>query len=645
MKKVLLLPAALLVGWGASAQAPAKNYAEQKAPSKAAMLDVATVPYNGVGSKVFTGVAIGQSANAYGCAFGPGSYAWSDAAINSVLFTHRADPAVTPAAVNSGGLVVDFSTDGGTTWSINQGPVHIPDQTTKYNGRYPQGVIFNPTGNTVGANAYSATVAPTLSGSNGSWGGVALATAKLNSSALGVVSNEIQSYSIDSSFRVFRAGDVTFAKGPGKVLAIHEYYDFNATNPYNDTMWLATGTLNTTTNNVEYTWSKVHFPVGVDTSDGTSVIAGESIAANGNNVWIGAVGYNNTTTQCYSPMFAKSTDGGATFGSVINVNLNTLTCPEVGGGTLLSYLQTTYSDWIFSDLSTGFHQDLVVDKNGNPHLLVNICPASFTTTQVAGNPVTGGAFSIYSAMNMIVDVTTTDGGTTWKAHLIDSALTFRGDFGGVPEDNRPQLAINAAGDKVFAAYFSTDPDQYGADNLYPDMHLGGVDVDGDSVLMKYNMTGGTSNEATATFGNVGHYAFDNGDGTYTIPTVVQFLAGGDPTAVLSPTQFQYWPVVYAPTDTTGGGMSLEEVANFGVSQTFPNPAVDKAYFTVDVNDASSFTVTMVNMVGQVVYQKDLGRLNAGTNRVELPVAGLQSGMYLYTVTDGKGSVTNRMVVR
>jgi hypothetical protein len=645
MRKELLLPVALLATWGVAAQAPAKDYAEQKAPKKG-VIDVGTVPYSSFGSKVFTGVTIGNSANAYGVAFGPGSYAWSDVTANSILFTHRADPAITPAAVNSGGVVIDFSTDGGTTWSVNQGPVHIPDATTRFNARYPQGVIFNPTGNTVGANAYSATVAPTLSASNGSWGGVALATAKLNSSALGVVSEEIQSFSIDSTFRVFRAGDVTFASGPQKVLAVHEYYDFNATNPYNDTMWLATGTWDATNQKVAYAWSKLHFPVGLDTSDGTSVLAGESIAAFGNTVWIGAVGYNQTTTQCYSPMFVKSTDGGATFGSVINVNLNTLTCPEVGGGTLLSYLQATYADWIFSDLSTAFSQDITVDKNGNPHLLVNICPASLTTTQVAGSPVTGTAFSIYSAINMIVDVTSTDGGVTWKAHLIDSAFTFRGTFGGITEDNRPQIARNLAGDKVFASYFSTDPVLYGGDNLYPDMHLGGVDVDGDSVLMKYNMTVGTTYEATATFGNVGHFAFDNGDGTFTIPTVVQNLAGGDPAADLSPTTFSYWPVVYAPTDTTSsGGFGLEEAANFGVSQSYPNPATTKAYIDINANDAADFSISVVNMLGQVVYAKDLGRLQAGSTRVEIPTAQLGGGMYLYTITDGKGSVTNRMVVR
>jgi hypothetical protein len=642
MRKELLLPVALLATWGVAAQAPVKDNLELKAPMKG-VIDVETVPYGSFGSKVFTGVTLGNAANAYSVAFGPASYAWSDPTANAILFTHRADPAITPAAVNSGGVVLDFSTDGGTTWSVNQGPVHIPDGTTRFNGRYPQGVIFNPTGNTVGANAYSATVAPTLSASNGSWGGTALATAKLNSSSMSVVSDEIQSFSIDSSFRVFRAGDVTFASGPQKVLAIHEYYDFSATNPYNDTMWLATGTWDAINQKVAYTWSKVHFPVGLNPSSGVSVIGTEGIAANGNTVWISAIGYNQTTTQCYSPMFAKSTDGGATFGSVINVNLNTLTSPEVGGGTLLSYIQTIYSDWIISDLSTGFSQDLVVDKNGNPHMIVNICPAAFTTTPPGGAP--GAAFSIWSGINMIVDVTTDDGGATWRAHLIDSALTFRGVFGTVEEDNRPQISRNVAGDKVFCSYFSTDPLLYGSDNLYPDMHLGAVDVDGDSVLLKYNMTVGTPYEASATFGNVGHFAFDNGDGTFTIPTVVQNLAGGDPAADLSPTTFSYWPVVYAPTDTTSSGIGLEEAANFGVSQSYPNPATTKAYIDINANDAANFSISVVNMLGQVVYAKDLGRLQAGSTRVEIPTAQLGGGMYLYTITDGKGSVTNRMVVR
>lgn len=647
MRKELLLPVALLATWGVAAQAPVRDGSLQKWSPEDVIDAPSTVPYATAGSKVFTGVALGNSANAYGVGFGPSAYTWADPTANAILFTHRADPAVTPAAVNSGGIVIDFSTDGGTTWSVNQGPMHIPDGTTRFNARYPRGVIFNPTGNTVGSNAYASLSGPTLSGTSGSWGGTFFSTGKLDPSNMGVVSDEVQSGTWDPSFAVAIGDDYTFVPATQKTFGIFERSDGSAVSIYNDTLFLSTGTWDATNMKVAHTWSKVYFPVGTDTSDGTKVMGAQSIAAspNGNTVWISATCYNQTTVECFSPSFVKSTDGGTTWSPIINVNVNTLTSPELGG-TVLNYMATNYPGWDINDLTCHFRpSDLVVDKNGNPHLAATLMPATATTTFAPGGATAQTPFAIFNnSINLIVDITSTDGGTTWKAHFIDSALTHRGDFGLVVDYNRVQASRDLSGDIVTISYFSTDPALYGSDNIYPDMHLGGVSVDGDSVLMKYNMTAGTTYEATANQGCVSHFIFDNGDGTYTVPTVIQNFAGGDPLADVSPTTFSYWPVVYAPTDTSSG-FGLEEAANFGVSQSYPNPATTKAYVDINANDASNFSIRVVNMLGQVVYAKDLGRLQAGSTRIEIPTAQFGSGMYLYTITDGQGSVTNRMVVR
>jgi hypothetical protein len=104
-------------------------------------------------------VAIGQSGNAFGFAFTRTTYLWADNNIKSIAFMHRmTNPPGT------GYLAYDFSKDGGSTWQSN---IQTYDPTLEggYDGRYPQGAIYNPPGNTNPDEAYYHS-APTLDGSN-----------------------------------------------------------------------------------------------------------------------------------------------------------------------------------------------------------------------------------------------------------------------------------------------------------------------------------------------------------------------------------------------------------------------------------------------------------------------------------------------
>src|SRR5689334_16422068 len=69
-------------------------------------------------------VPLGSAANALGSSGGGRTQVWYDQNLNTVVFTHRGECGVPSAVTNSGFYVYDVSTDGGTTWSINQGPIH-----------------------------------------------------------------------------------------------------------------------------------------------------------------------------------------------------------------------------------------------------------------------------------------------------------------------------------------------------------------------------------------------------------------------------------------------------------------------------------------------------------------------------------------
>src|ERR1019366_21482 len=63
------------------------------------------------------------------------------------------------------------------------------------------------------------------------------------------------------------------------------------------------------------------------------------------------------------------------------------------------------------------------------------------------------------------DIYTTDGGNTWKAHLLSIPDTIQGVFGSgnfvVNEYNRNQASSTIWGDKLFFSWFNTDQNVYG----------------------------------------------------------------------------------------------------------------------------------------------------------------------------------------
>jgi hypothetical protein len=60
---------------------------------------------------------------------------------------------------------------------------------------------------------------------------------------------------------------------------------------------------------------------------------------------------------------------------------------------------------------------------------------------------------------------------------------------------------------------------------------------------------------------------------------------------------------------------------------------------------SSVTLTVTDILGNVVNQGNLGVMSAGNHTVTLDANGLTSGMYFYTLTTEDHSVTKKMQVK
>lgn len=110
---------------------------------------------------------IGGSRNVYGVLVSGQKPLQYNSGLNAVSFVHRvSNTYVIQPSDNSGGIMADYSTNWGATW----------DSTAIWSnaaqlGRYPQGALYNPVGNTNINSAYVVGAGPVTGGSGwlGSW--------------------------------------------------------------------------------------------------------------------------------------------------------------------------------------------------------------------------------------------------------------------------------------------------------------------------------------------------------------------------------------------------------------------------------------------------------------------------------------------
>jgi len=95
-------------------------------------------------------------------------------------------------------------------------------------------------------------------------------------------------------------------------------------------------------------------------------------------------------------------------------------------------------------------------------------------------------------------------------------------------------------------------------------------------------------------------------------------------------------------ESTTGLWSLSS-GNFAVKQNAPNPF--SRYTNIPVNSKSSGMVSLkvTDILGNVVLFEDR-EVQKGVSNLTVDAAKFEAGIYLYTVSDGRNSVTRRMVV-
>jgi len=494
------------------------------------------------GTDVINVLDIGASANSYGLYNGGHTCVWVENDINSISFAHRMLGA--PGGPGSGYIAYDFSTDGGDTWLVNNQVYEAP--TALDNARYPQGLIYNPEGNTDPANAFFNYFVPVLDQTNGdSWGGYGWGGNFLTTIPPDPTQTNQPSRPGDGVYQ--NVPDALHMTPNGNIFVVEPALVDGLFVNYTGELLFTNGVFNTTTNDYEYTQELFAAPITNDPVDCTISSSRIAFSPDGQTGYVVLLSNNGENTEesygCYYPILYKSTDGGESWDEeAINIQLGG---PD-GLEAVLNYMSDETLAQIYEPpipardeipFTTAFDLDFVVDAYGNPHILTTVGIGSqewSIYTSATGEPCNGWIAMIH--------IYSTDD-ETWMCDTLNTPHTFRGEFGGadgISEDNRPQISTTPDGKKLFFSWIDSDSEGT-VDNIYPDIFCVGYDVDNDVYTQEdgnyklWNVTTLSAAWMSAYMATQSYYVFDNGD-SWEIPFVYQEMDINDPAAEV---QYKY----------------------------------------------------------------------------------------------------------
>jgi hypothetical protein len=602
MKKKLLLNLVMCLALGGSAQNKTSTYTST--PSAVSVID------------------LGQSANAYSLGVRQRTCVWADPRINTVSFIHRAD-----AATGSGILQADLSKDGGATWTKNGGPLYSPGTGKGANIRYPQGLIYNPPGNTVADNAFVTYCGATLNNTNTlGWGGNALGAWQISGLAPAVQredsTNAIQKLFIPRGMTITPQGSLFILDAAYRKLE-------SGSDSFTDTLILTMGTFNTANKGFDYQRKFLPAPSSMDNSTNLPVGYADwriAFAPDGITGYVALLTHNDYAFQpekVYYPVVYKTTNGGTTWSGPINIDLKPLVDPVLksAGGKYTS----------------AFELDVIVDANGNPHLVTSVHPATTTPWTVNTQPGQWGIFDIYSE----------DGGSTWKTYLLEKPMSFRTIYkSGVDElyeDNHPQTSSTLDGTKLFFSWSCTDTAVFPTpENLYPDIKGAGYNVLTKKWTLVKDFTKGTDAYGAVTFGNVSQWVFSNVAGTYELPIVYQKMSAS--ADILQPVQYKYIKGAgFTDAEFVLSSVNEQENEVFTLGQNYPNPFHTATSIDLQLKKTSNVDIEVYNVMGQQVSDQNK-HLPTGNHTMNIDGSNLKPGIYFYTVKIEGFAVTRKMIV-
>ncbi len=582
-----------------------------KSASNSTALDKPVSRTEKIGGSYVTYVPIGQSSNIYGFEGNSRTYLWADPNVNSVVFTHKSND-------ENPMLNFDVSTDGGSTWSINN-IIDVPDLDPSF----AQGGIINAEGNTDPDNAYYNCFSSITDGLSY---GVNVLT-NTGSPDFSYVNHVIDS----AQFDVTNAFTITQQGVAWNVSIKTSYPDYD----YGGQLLVSNAIVDNGT--IQYQDTIFDFLAPSDGINDQKI----AFAPDGQTGYIMILSDSESDHQPYTsyhPILLKTTNGGVTWSNPIHLQL--------GGVDGIESIKNYWSDEVMEMVygagfnrneiyyNLGFHGDIIVDSQGNPHITGIIALG----TEDGWYPGEGtmATWHVYSD----------DGGSMWKADALYDNYFLIGDLGGVAQYNRPYAASTVNGRYLFFSWIDTDLD--GAEeNANPNIFVVGYDSE-DQTYHPYgvqNVNALSLYWFSAFYGSMSQYVFseeyeDMAD--CEIPFVIaEFTEPGNPSSQTNYIYIKGFVIQF-------GSIGMDEIEvdtdYLSVSQNSPNPAINNTSILVSTEKEGVINLRVNNILGQVVHQESVNN-SALAHTFNVNVSNLESGIYFYTVEFGESSITKKMVVK
>ena len=160
-------------------------------------------------------------------------------------------------------------------------------------------------------------------------------------------------------------------------------------------------------------------------------------------------------------------------------------------------------------------------------------------------------------------------------------------------------------------------------------------------------------------GNFGVTAINNQPDFAKSGTWYEFFSGDtlnitntDTTISLQPGEFHIYTTqkfekpenVFAKeTDEPDDGDGNEPTGEFNLYQNYPNPFQGTTTIPYELAESSEVTIRIFNILGQEVWQQNLGEKPLGPDEIDISGANLSSGVYIYRLETESNSASRKML--
>lgn len=577
-------------------------------------LDVPTPPRIATASQRGSIIPLGSSYNVYSILREGQTQVDYNKDLNAVSFVHRQNAG---APGGSGIISFDISTDNGLVWNTSNKQLTPSAGTGILNGnRYPNGVIWNPAGNTDTANARFVAFGAALTSVTGSWGMVYQSSSTLS----GADVKEHYYASPDTSSLI--PGGLTALEN-GDIYAFDIWETARQATLYQIAYKTATSDFDV----IQTNWS--YDLTGISATDTSNFFQSSPNLAFGPDGMTGYAVIGATTPEhgfyTLRPNIWKTTDGGA----------NWTKLPSIDWQNHTELLNWTFPAENASDTTNGrfpyFRDfDITVDMNNDLHIFANMGSRS--------DSLDPGFIWINNInTNSLWRIQTNDG-TSYSMEFVEPWLNTWGDIQGDAQrwwGPRPQASRSADGSKLFFGFTMSDTlFTGGTANIAPDFWVYAKNLTNGHDTLK-NLSVGTAAEFVSAWATMSSTVIEGKNGIdYELPVVY-----GVPTASdLDPINYYYMQgtgftnACLSPVSTN----ELEvQAANIKV---YPNPTngllnVDLNTLTEDVN------IDVFNIVGQQVQSIQNAR-----NLTTLDLSNVSNGVYFVRISNDEAVISKKVIV-